>query len=290
MVLLDILRRSKLAEWVVVHVNHGLRSSAQRDEKLVRNYCERWGIKLIVKSVDVSKHLGAKGGGIEEVARELRYKALRAAAKEAGATIIILAHTADDQAETVLFNWLRGSSLRGWGGILEVSDDLWRPLLTAPKSDLLNHAKAKQVPFVKDESNDSLQFTRNRIRKTVLPVLQQINPVASEQILRNAAMARQAERAVRDLARLYLLAIAKPERGKMVLDRSRLMELTEFMRAEVIKLAVETLAPNLVEWSGAKFGQIAKLMASAEPTATKVIGRTLVVATRYDKITLSLKR
>ena len=170
----------------------------------------------------------------------------------------------------------------------EVNNDLWRPLLEAPKALILEYARRHKIVFAKDESNDSLQFTRNRIRKEVLPVLRKINPTIDDQLVRTAYMAQETERAVRDLARLYLLAIVKTEKEKVVLDRSKLSELTEFMQAEVIKLAVGTLAPNLVEWSGAKFGQITKLLASPAPTGTKVIDRTLVVVKSYDKITFSL--
>lgn len=285
MALLDLLRQVLFPEsLVLVHVNYGLRKTAARDTKLVEKYALKYGLRLVVKKVV----LGKEANAIEEKARDARYKILRQVARENKAPYILVAHNADDQAETVLFNLVRGGGLRGLGGMKEVAEGILRPLLGVRKADLLQYVKEHKVPFAVDESNKSTKFTRNFLRHKVIPELGRLNPGVVEQLMATANNLQDAESAVRDLARLHVAAMATAAPGTLEFPASKLLELTAFMRAEVLKFVGELLGGGYVEWSVAQFAQFDKLLQSSESQASKRLGGKLLVKKRYDKISISL--
>src|SRR5690606_36200195 len=119
MTLLTILAKlfsDKKCSLVVVHVHHGLRKTATRDAKLVAKYAEELGVAFVMRQV----RLVGKGLGVEEEARKLRYQALREEVVTHGSKYLAVAHTADDQVETFLFNFLRGAGLKGLSGMREM--------------------------------------------------------------------------------------------------------------------------------------------------------------------------
>ncbi len=283
MALLDIIRQiNKKVELVVVHVNHGLRKSADKDQNIVENYCLKYELELVVKRVKLS---GSKTG-IEERARKARYKVLREVADTQGAKFMILAHHGDDQIETVIFNFVRGSGLRGWGGMKEVAGDLIRPFLSVRKEDLLKYCKRYKVPFVVDPTNKSLDFSRNFIRNKLLKELKYLNPKADEQILKTSGLMQQGEWAVRELARTYLIDIGKVNLSSFTLSLSKFKELGEFMQAEVLRYGIEAIGEDLVDWTGARFEQIRKMVTDNSAISKKEFSR-LVVEKSYDKITIT---
>lgn len=285
MVLLDLLRQVIFPmNIVVVHVNHGLRKEAVKDQKVVEEYALKYGLPLVVKQVKIK----GSGAGVEEKARDERYKVLRQVAAKTKAAYIVVAHTADDQAETMLFNMVRGTSLRGLGGMKELAEGVLRPLLSVRKVDLVEYAKNHKIPFAKDASNDSLEYSRNFIRHKVMPQLAKLNPNVTEQVLSTSQIIQEAEGAVRDLARLHLAAMATAAPGTLEFPASKLLELTPFMRAEVVKFAGELLGAGYIEWSAAQFAQLDKLVKSGEAYAEKRLGGKLLAKKRYDKISISL--
>lgn len=288
MVMLDIIRRLVFPiNLTVVHVNHGLRKTALRDQRLVVEYCNKYQLSCVVRQADVVGSRAKNKGSVEEVARDLRYKILREEAKLVGAVYILVAHNANDQAETLMFNLARGAGLRGIGGMREWSEDILRPLLSVEKRDILDYAKKQKIMFAQDESNKSLEYTRNFIRKKVLPELGKINPNLIAQLYQTSMMVQSAEQATRDLARLHLVAMATGEKGSLTFSCSKMLELTEFMRAEVIKSATELLEITGLEWTSAMFKQIDGVIRSPEKMAEKRIGGKLLVGKRYDKISIS---
>lgn len=288
MVMLDIVRRLLFSTNItVVHVNHGLRKNAKRDQRLVEEYCKKHKLYCIVREADVKGKRSRTRGSVEEVARDLRYGILREEARKVGATYILVAHNANDQAETMVFNLARGAGLRGIGGMKEWSEDVLRPLLSVEKRDILSYAQKHKLVFVQDESNNSTEYTRNFIRKKVLPELGKINPNLIAQLYQTSLMVQSVEQATRDLARLHLVAMATGEKGTLTFSCSKMLELTKFMRAEVIKLAVEMLEVEGIEWTTAIFGQIDGVVSSSEKMAEKRVGGKLLVTKRYDKISIS---
>ena len=150
------------------HFNHGLRGEESiRDEQFVVDFCDRYDIKLYLGRGDVVR--GKKG--LEAAARQARYEFLKQLPG-----IIVTAHTADDNAETVLMHMLRGTGLKGLGGITPVGDGVIRPMLGITRNDVLAFLEEYHLSYVTDSTNESDDFLRNRMRHHVIPSLIRENP------------------------------------------------------------------------------------------------------------------
>ena len=154
------------------HFNHQLRGEeAARDEDFVRAWCEKEDIPFYLGTGDVRAHARATGKSEEEAARDLRYAFLRETAQMLGAQIA-LAHHADDNAETVLLNLVRGTDLRGLCGMRPKQGDIVRPFLEQTREELVIYARAHNIPHVEDHTNaDPNAAARNYLRLEILPRL-----------------------------------------------------------------------------------------------------------------------
>ncbi len=162
-----------------VHVNHGIRGEeANRDEQFCRDVCEALGIELFVEHFDVPGISKREGKGIEEAARNVRYWTFHKIINEhEELRHIALAHHAEDNMETVIFNMLRGSGTRGLAGIPPVRGErVIRPLIYCTKSEIIGYCIANDIPYVNDTTNSDIDYTRNYIRQEILPKLAYINP------------------------------------------------------------------------------------------------------------------
>lgn len=155
------------------HFNHKIRGEeAERDEQFVTLKCKELGIELFISSADVPGYAKQKHMSLELAARELRYDFLKSVAKGVVAT----AHTADDNIETILFNMARGTSLKGLCGIPETRDIFIRPLILCSRLDVEDYCEQQKIEYVTDSTNLCDDYTRNKIRHKVIPVLRDINP------------------------------------------------------------------------------------------------------------------
>lgn len=185
---------------IIGHIDHQLRKGSARDARFVERLARRWDIPCRVKRVDVSAYARRYGMGLEEAARELRYRALAAMAQQDRCVAILTAHTANDQTETVLMNFLRGAGPAGLAGIpavrrLSRTDDcpLVRPLLHVRKDQILAYLRRYSLIYKHDPTNDSRRFSRNRIRHIALPYLEKLNPGLTERLLQTADIFRHEE-------------------------------------------------------------------------------------------------
>lgn len=168
------------------HFNHGLRGEeSDRDEAFVRDLCAGYDIPLSVGGGNVTA--GKKG--LEASARDARYAFFKTLSGK-----VATAHTADDNAETVLMHMLRGSGLRGLGGITPVRGDLIRPMLCVTRQEVLDFLSEYHLSFVQDSSNDTDQFLRNRLRHHVMPNLRAENPRLPENLSAAALRLREDEK------------------------------------------------------------------------------------------------
>ena len=202
MCLLDLLvRRCGEAHVIAAHFNHQLRPAADRDEAFVRAYCGERGVPFQAGRGDVKTLAKAEGLSLEEAARNLRYAFLRQTAAP-GAKRIYTAHHADDNAETILMNLVRGTGLAGLAGIPPCQNGIVRPLLDVTRAELAEYAAARGIPHVEDETNaDPDAAARNFLRLQVMPLLKELNPRAVEHIAQTAAQARPVDRYLDDQAR-----------------------------------------------------------------------------------------
>lgn len=165
------------------HFNHRLRGEeSDRDEQFVRDFCSRYDIPLSVGSARVAA--GKKG--LEAAAREARYAFFATLPGK-----IATAHTADDNAETVLMHLVRGTGLRGLGGISPVNGNIIRPMLTVTRQEVLAFLEEYCLSHVEDSSNKTDDFLRNRLRHRVMPFLKEENPRLAENLSQMAMELRQ---------------------------------------------------------------------------------------------------
>ncbi len=169
---------------IVVHVHHGLRDSADRDEKIVRDYCKKHALEFEVLHTDIKKEAKKTKTTIEECARNIRKAWLEEIRMKHDANYILTAHHADDQTETILYRLVKWTNITGLAWIQELSGVYFRPLLWVKKKDILAYAKKNKIPFGHDETNDDTSIPRNLIRHEVIPRLETINPEAGNALAR----------------------------------------------------------------------------------------------------------
>ena len=167
------------------HFNHHLRGAeSDQDQAFVEEFCSRYDIPLYKGGAAVET--GPKG--LEAAARDARYGYLKTLPGR-----IATAHTADDNAETVLMHLIRGTGLKGLGGIAPKSGKLIRPMLTVTRQDVMAFLQEWNLPHVEDQSNHTDQFLRNRLRHHVMPLLNRENPRLAENVSAMAMQLRQEE-------------------------------------------------------------------------------------------------
>jgi tRNA(Ile)-lysidine synthase len=197
-VLLELREELGIALFVA-HFNHQLRGEASdADEHFVNKLAHRHDLPFFSGSGDVRKHATANKLSLEHAARELRYRWLIELAKQHRFNAVATAHNADDQVETVLMKFLRGTGTRGFVGIHAtlVMDDvpLIRPLLATPRAEIESYLNSLQQAWREDHTNLDTQHTRNRIRHELLPLLERdYNPNLRQLLAEAAAVARDEE-------------------------------------------------------------------------------------------------
>lgn len=157
------------------HINHNLRGAeSDSDEEFVKNLCQRLNVPLERVSINV-KDNSSPHESLEETARKLRYKEFERICKQNNAKLAT-AHTASDNAETVLINMLRGTGTKGLSGIPPLRDYIIRPLIRCSREEIEEYCQKNGLSFVTDSSNLTDDYTRNKIRHNIIPLLKEINP------------------------------------------------------------------------------------------------------------------
>ena len=189
-------------EVTALHVNHMLRGDeADGDEAFCRDRCAKLGVPLEIIRADVPSLMAESGLGAEECARNVRYDAFRRAAEKCEGAIVVTAHNADDNLETVLFNLARGGGTSGLSGIPPVRDGyVVRPLLTLSSAEVRDACRDMNIPFVVDSTNTCEMYTRNFMRHSVAPLLRRVNPDAAASSVRSGMILREDEEYLRGLA------------------------------------------------------------------------------------------
>ena len=222
----------------VAHLDHGLRGAeGEADVEFVRQLCHTLGVPCWAERREVGEYQrdNPHVSSVEEAAREVRYAFFLDVAQQVGATAVAVGHTADDQVETVLLHLLRGSGIAGLGGMdsegswldrrSETRLGILRPLLQVRKTDTERYCRLHGLQARADSLNRPLRFTRNCIRRRLLPEARQINPNVDQAILRLAKMAREEEAFWESEAARSWTLIARVDRAGVRLDRRGMLAL-----------------------------------------------------------------
>lgn len=229
------------------HVNHCIRGEeAGRDQRFCEELCGRLEIPLTVMTEDVPVFAQEKGLGLEEAARELRYACFfRAAGQLAGsggAVKAATAHTLSDSLETVLFSLARGTGLAGLCGIPPVRHtvgrpDVIRPLIRVTRRETEEYCRANGLEYVTDSTNLDERYTRNRIRRQLVPLLRELNPNLEQTVGRMTETLREDQDCLEGLAEEFLRLHGLPGEGGVLesIPRGPLLELPPAAAVRVLR-------------------------------------------------------
>lgn len=232
--LLEYRRRSQDFPILAVHINHSIRGQeAERDESFSRELCTSLGVEFQSYKLDVPLIAHNAGIGIEEAARNARYsKFSEIILSRNDIGTVAVAHNSDDNAETVIFNIMRGSGTRGASGIPPVRDNIVRPLIRVEKADIVSLLDFYQIPFVTDSTNLSLEYSRNFIRHKIMPELRSLTSVAADMISRFSENARMDDEFIITEAKKILV-------GREAITNKELIELHPSLFARVLSIMAE---------------------------------------------------
>lgn len=247
------------------HFNHHLRGEeSNRDEAFVTAFCEGYGIPLYKGGGNIVP--GAKG--LEAAAREARYAFLESLPGK-----IATAHTADDNAETLLMHLIRGTGLKGLGGISPVLGNRIRPMLTVTRQEVLAFLESYHISYVDDSSNREDAFLRNRLRHSVMPLLKKENPRLSESLTEMALGLREDE------------ALLESRLSEKSLCVSKLREMPSSQRARVLGAFLENCGVKEPQRAHIRLAE--ELVFSQNPSAKGNFPGGIVVRRKYDLLELT---
>ena len=231
----------------VAHVNHMIREVADSETEYVQEFCKSRGIECFVKKVDVISLANEKKIGTEEAGRNVRYEFFDEIFNKVNADKIAIAHNANDNAETVLMNVLRGSGISGLKGIEPIRDNKFiRPLIEIERADIEKYCEEKTLNPKFDESNKDNTYTRNKIRNVLIPFLkEEFNPSIVEGLNRLSDLASKENKYVENIVNEeYLKILLSNENNKIVLNLKEFNVLDNFIKGKIILLCVFNLFGN----------------------------------------------
>ena len=238
---LEALKLPGEGRLIAAHVNHKLRGTdSDADQQFVEALCRERGIPCEVAAAAVDGAASGQGQGLEAAARRARYAALEAMAGRLGARFVVTAHTADDQAETVLHRIVRGTGIRGLRGMARARPlgpaTLLRPLLEIRRAELTAYLRDLGQPCRVDRSNEDMRFMRNRIRKDLLPLLSaEYNHAIADALLQLGQLASESQSLIDFIVgEAVEKCVYKNRPDELVLDCQVLAKHPRYMIREVL--------------------------------------------------------
>lgn len=273
-----------------VHLDHCLRTESVDDAGFVANLCTRLQVPLVTETLDVRALSIERGEGLEAAGRFARRRLFEQVAQEHDCTSVALAHHADDQAETVLFRLLRGSGLTGLAAMRPNSGIYIRPLLPFKKVELCDWLVATGIDWREDASNLDPTFSRNLIRRQIMPGLRQINQLADEALCRFSQQVALEEGFWKEQVNAFLHQhlIHEQAEDDLVVPTDRLQAIHPALRRRVLRGMLERLRGDLRQIDAGHIDQIEALLDSSKSQAETYLPGAWV-ARRYDMLQMRLE-
>ncbi|GHT42124.1 hypothetical protein AGMMS49921_06570 [Endomicrobiia bacterium] len=225
-------------ELLVVNFNHGLRKESGKEVKIVKDLSDKLGVGCIFETIDVREYSEKESVSIETAGRNLRYSMLEKIAKKYKCNKIATAHNANDNAETVLMWLLRGSG--NFAGIPQIRKingklDIIRPILPVKRKLVEEYIKSHKLPFCTDRSNFLKIYARNKIRHSLMPVCEKINPMAVEHIFALSCIQTRENAYLETVLDKFLKKCVKVQRNRILLDLAVFLRYNEAVRFRMLK-------------------------------------------------------
>ena len=252
MTLLNILNNLKEKlniKLYVAHINHSIREEADAETEYVKEFCKKIDVEFFAKKVKVEEIAKELKMGTEEAGRNIRYEFFEEVAHTVGANKIATAHNLNDNAETVLMNIIRGTSVSGLKGIDKVRDGKYtRPIIECSRAEIEDYCKEKNLNPRYDKSNNENIYTRNKIRNLLIPFLQkEFNPNIVEGINRLSQIAIEEEQFINKVVE------KEYEKLQIAVDNNIILNLKEFNKLDYViksKLILYTISKVYGKTSG----------------------------------------
>ena len=286
--LLHEIRREWRLTLSVVHINHGIRSQeAEADACYVRELAEQWELPFFLIKRDVPALARERGQTEEEAGRELRYRELENIRKQQHADWIAVAHHQEDQAETVLFQALRGSGIRGLAGMAPKTGYVLRPLLDVTRGQIESYLQCEHILYRNDSTNEDTAYTRNYIRKELFPLLEQrLNRQTVRHLAEMAGDAGQWRDYVeRQAAPVAGRIIRQGENGRLVLDLHELLRQEAVIQDEIIRIFLRQKIRGAKDITRTHYRQIRELFSKDTGKRLHLPDR-VVIERRYNELYL----
>jgi tRNA(Ile)-lysidine synthase len=306
LLLLEELRASLGISLVVLHLNHLLRGAeSDADERFVAELARQRGLDFISVSEDVAAAAQREGWNLEDAARRLRYAFFERTIRDRRATCVAVAHTADDQAETVLARLIRGTGTTGLAGIHPILGSVVRPLLDVRRQELRNYLAGRGQAWREDETNRDIRRLRARLRHRLIPMLErEYSPAVVERLVELAHLARGEEALWTALAEERFRAhVTETEQGLALLIRDLFLPLMapaegpgrpdESARAiarRLIRRVIAQLHADAAETTAAHIEQVLHLATESSSGHRVLLPGGAVVERSFDRLIFSLAR
>jgi len=211
----------------IAHCNFQLRGNeSERDQEFVQSVSKKYSVPFLVKKFDTENYAKEKKVSIQVAARELRYAWFHELIQQGKGHCIVTAHHLDDNIETVLMNFFKGTGLAGLRGMLPQSGKIIRPLLFARKEELLEFAKQEHLQWVEDSSNASNKYSRNYLRHELIPIIEKIFPSAIDNLGDNIGRFRELEKFQADAVELQLKKLVEKKGEELHIPILKLKKMT----------------------------------------------------------------
>ncbi|MEK6531692.1 MAG: tRNA lysidine(34) synthetase TilS [Deltaproteobacteria bacterium] len=279
-------------ELKVCHLNHNLRGSeSRRDYDFVRGFCGENGLGFIGRTLRKGRLKDLKKTSLQEAARNERLKFLNEIALKLGAGVVALGHTLDDQAETALMRFVKGSSLSGLSGIPATRDKFVRPLIDVSRAEIEGYARENNIPYVVDSSNLKTDYLRNKLRLRLIPYIRRnFNPNIISTIARSSASLKEDNDFIEGVAEdEFKNAVMRQESGLIILNNATIAKMHDAIKARVFLKAARALSGKAgdLDFLSVHVAAFLGLVRGKRPNARLDTAHGIKVKREYEKLILA---
>jgi tRNA(Ile)-lysidine synthase len=284
-------------ETIIAHFNHHLRENSGRDADLVKAFAKSKNVALIIGERNVREFSESSGFSIEEGARNARYEFLFNEAKKTGAQAVAVGHNADDQAETVVMHFLRGSGANGLRGMTFITYPnqfsetipLVRPLLRIPRREIEIYCSENEIQYTRDESNLDQSYFRNRLRLELIPMLETYQPGIRQRLEKTSILMAELDEIMKDLTSYaWDRVMVDQGPGFTVLSLPKLNVEPRAVKRGLIRQAIQHLRPGLRDIDFECVARIIDLINSDERTGRTDILQDLEAIVEGDRLVIKV--
>lgn len=270
----------------VAHLNHGIRGrQADLDAEFVKGLADQFKLPFVVKNIKK----GRIKVNLEAEAREARYSFFKEILKQKKADKIAVAHTADDQIETILMFLLRGAGLRGLSGMKYKRDKIVRPILDCFREEILKYLKKNRLKYRKDITNEDVSFSRNRIRHKLIPYLEkEFNPQIKQVLFRNSKIVREDFDFIQREIKKLIPCLFKKNGDSIILDLPKWKKLPLVLKKGVLIFVLEKYLGYIHDIGFGQLDDLINMLQKGKSGSIKQI-LDLRIFKDYDKILFSKK-